>query len=109
MAACIAACGHHAHADEEGNHDHETEEAGHEGHGQADQDHGAEIILEPEKARAAGVKVETVKPANFHVVIHPRAKVMAASTVCCVRILSWSVPSVTLPWPRDCFRTRLSA
>lgn len=79
MAACIAACGHHAHADEEGSHDHETEEAGHEGHGHADQDHGDEIILEPEKARAAGVKVETVKPANFHGVIHTSGKVMAAS------------------------------
>lgn len=79
MAACIAACGHHAHADEEGSHDHETEEAGHEGHGHADQDHGDEIILEPEKARAAGVKVETVKPGNFHGVIHTSGKVMAAS------------------------------
>lgn len=79
MAACIAACGHHAHADEEGSHDHETEEAGHEGHGHADQDHGNEIILEPEKARAAGVKVETVKPDNFHGVIHTSGKVMAAS------------------------------
>ena len=79
MAACIAACGHHAHADEEGSHDHETEEAGHEGHGLADQDHGDEIILEPEKARAAGVKVETVKPGNFHGVIHTSGKVMAAS------------------------------
>ena len=80
MAACIAACGHHAHADEEGSHDHETEEAGHEGHGHADQDHGDEIILEPEKARAAGVKVETVKPANFHGVIHTSGKVMATYT-----------------------------
>ena len=79
MAACIAACGHHAHADGEGSHAHETEEAGHEGHGHADQDHGDEIILEPEKARAAGVKVETVKPANFHGVIHTSGKVMAAS------------------------------
>lgn len=79
MAACIAACGHHAHADEEGSHDHETEEAGHEGHGHADQDHGDEIILEPEKARAAGVKVKTVKPGNFHGVIHTSGKVMAAS------------------------------
>ena len=79
MAACIAACGHHAHADGEGSHDHETEEAGHEGHGHADQDHGDEIILEPEKARASGVKVETVKPANFHGVIHTSGKVMAAS------------------------------
>ena len=79
MAACIAACGHHAHADGEGNHDHETEEAGHEGHGHADQDHGDEIILEPEKACAAGVKVETVKPGNFHGVIHTSGKVMAAS------------------------------
>lgn len=79
MAACIAACGHHAHADGEGSHDHETEEAGHEGHGHADQDHGDEIILEPEKARAAGVKVETVKPGNFHGVIHTSGKVMAAS------------------------------
>ena len=79
MAACIAACGHHAHANGEGSHDHETEEAGHEGHGHADQDHGDEIILEPEKARASGVKVETVKPANFHGVIHTSGKVMAAS------------------------------
>lgn len=59
------ACGHKDH------HDEHAEEAEHHDHD--------EIVLSPEKAKAAGVKVETVKPGTFHGVIHTSGKVMAAS------------------------------
>lgn len=61
----LASCGHKGHDHEEG----EAEE--HHYHD--------EIVLSPEKAKAAGVKVETVKPSSFHGVIHTSGKVMAAS------------------------------
>lgn len=61
----LASCGHKGHDHEEGgaeeHHDHD------------------EIVLAPEKAKAAGVKVEVVKPGTFHGVIHTSGKVMAAS------------------------------
>ena len=41
--------------------------------------HADEIILSVEKARAAGVKVEEIKPGMFHGVIHTSGKVMSAS------------------------------
>lgn len=70
------------HAEETEHHDHDAEEAEHEsgesGHG-AKGTHTDEIILSPEKARAAGVKVEEVKPGMFHGVIHTSGKVMSAS------------------------------
>lgn len=37
------------------------------------------IILAPDKAKAAGVVVETIKPGTFHGVIHTSGKVMSAS------------------------------
>lgn len=61
----IAACGHKGHDHEEG------ESAEHHDHD--------EIVLSAEKAKAAGVRVETVKPGTFHGVIHTSGKVMAAS------------------------------
>lgn len=61
----FVACGHKGH-------DHEAEEAD-------EHNHGDEIVLEPEKAKAAGVTVETVAPGIFHGVIHTNGKVMAAS------------------------------
>lgn len=65
----------HDHAEEAEQHDHQAEEKGHEGKGA----HTDEIILTPEKARAAGVTVEEVKPGVFHGVIHTSGKVMSAS------------------------------
>ena len=56
-------------------HDHDSEEEGHDAKGA----HTDEIILSAEKARAAGVKVEEVKPGVFHGVIHTSGKVMSAS------------------------------
>ena len=91
MAVGMAACGSDGHDHKEGDHDHEHSEAveGHDHDGESD-DHngrsaeqdahgGDEIVLSPEKARAAGVKVEVAKPGTFHGVIHTSGKVMAAS------------------------------
>ena len=65
----------HEHAEETEHHDHDSEEHDHDAKGA----HTDEIILSPEKARAAGVKVEEVKPGMFHGVIHTSGKVMSAS------------------------------
>lgn len=61
----FAACGHKGH-------DHEEE---------VTKEHHAndEIVLPHDKAKAAGVMVETIKPGTFHGVIHTSGKVMAAS------------------------------
>ena len=86
--AGIAACGgqshdhldhdhDHDHAEETEHHDHAAEAAEHGG--EANGAHTDEIILSAEKARAAGVKVEEVKPGTFHGVIHTSGKVMSAS------------------------------
>lgn len=74
LAVCMAACGSKGH-----DHDHEEETEQHAGEAGDDHDHGDEIILTPEKARAAGVKVETIKPGTFHGVIHTSGKVLSAS------------------------------
>ena len=77
--AGMTACGAHSHdhLDHDHDHDHaeETEQHDHEAEGA----HNDEIILSPEKARAAGVQVEVVKPGVFHGVIHTSGKVMSAS------------------------------
>ena len=86
--AGIAACGgqshdhldhdhDHDHAEETERHDHAAEEA--ERGGDTKGAHADEIKLSAEKARAAGVKVEEVKPGTFHGVIHTSGKVMSAS------------------------------
>lgn len=74
LAVCMAACGSKGH-----DHDHEDETEQHAGEAGDDHDHGDEIILTPEKARAAGVKVETIMPGTFHGVIHTSGKVLSAS------------------------------
>ena len=74
LAVCMAACGSKGH-----DHDHEEETEQHAGEAGDDHDHGDEIILTPEKARAAGVKVETIMPGTFHGVIHTSGKVLSAS------------------------------
>ena len=76
LAVCMAACGSKGH---DHDHDHEEETEQHAGEAGDDHDHGDEIILTPEKARAAGVKVETIKPGTFHGVIHTSGKVLSAS------------------------------
>ena len=76
LAVCMAACGSKGH---DHDHDHEEETEQHAGETGDDHDHGDEIILTPEKARAAGVKVETIKPGTFHGVIHTSGKVLSAS------------------------------
>lgn len=74
LAVCMAACGSKGH-----DHDNEEETEQHAGEAGDDHDHGDEIILTPEKARAAGVKVETIMPGTFHGVIHTSGKVLPAS------------------------------
>ena len=76
LAVCMAACGSKGHGHD---HDHEEETEQHAGEAGDDHDHGDEIILTPEKARAAGVKVETIMPGTFHGVIHTSGKVLSAS------------------------------
>ena len=72
----------HEHAEETEQHDHNAEEAdleAKEAGSEAKGAHADEIILSVEKARAAGVKVEEIKPGMFHGVIHTSGKVMSAS------------------------------
>ena len=76
LAVCMAACGSKGH---DHDHDHEDETEQHAGEAGDDHDHGDEIILTPEKARAAGVKVETIMSGTFHGVIHTSGKVLSAS------------------------------
>ncbi len=64
----------HEHHDHEG-HDHE----GHEGHGENDSHDSDEIILSPEKARAAGVTIDTAAMAPFSGVIKCAGRVMPAT------------------------------
>lgn len=68
----LNSCGEH-HSEHE--HEHEHEEAEHEGHEHAP---GA-IIMEPEKAKAAGVVTATVQRSNFNDVIQTSGKITAAS------------------------------
>lgn len=82
LALCVmASCGHrHSHDEHDGHdHDHETEEVADD----HDHDHGHAhhdgITLDPAKAKAAGVVVESVKAGEFHGVIHTSGMVMAAS------------------------------
>ena len=69
----------HDHATEQ--HDHEAEGSEHEGHDhEAEESHGNsnEIVLTPEKAKAAGVEVSEVQPGTFHQVIKTSGQVLAA-------------------------------
>ena len=75
LALGMAACGSKNH-----DHDHEEETEQHAGEDAHDHDHdGDEILLTPEKAKAAGVQVETIMPGTFHGVIHTSGKVLSAS------------------------------
>ncbi len=69
----LCACHNHEHGEE--GHDHEAELAAAED----DHDHHPdEIILTAEKAKAAGIAVETVKPGMFHQIIQTSGQVLAA-------------------------------
>ena len=83
--ACVAltvgpAC-HSSHEHGEEDHDHEEEMAeDHDDH-EHEREHAAkgEIVMEPEQAAAAGVKIEVVKSGEFNDVIVTSGKIMAAS------------------------------
>ena len=83
----------HDHEHEGHDHEHEGHDHEHEGHNHAaenrsvhNHDHGNEahsgssdeIVLTPEKAKAAGVHVDVIQPGNFQQVIKTSGQVMAA-------------------------------
>lgn len=69
----LGACGEHAHEHGDEGHSHEEEMHAGEKAGHSD-----EIILAPEKAKAAGVEAETVRAGSFRNVIHTSGQVLAA-------------------------------
>lgn len=69
----LGACGEHAHEHGEEGHSHEEEMHAGEKAGHSD-----EIILAPEKTKAAGVEAETVRAGSFRNVIHTSGQVLAA-------------------------------
>lgn len=77
----LISCGGHDHSghDHDG-HDHSAESAEHqaEEHGEGNQ-HSDEIILEPAKAKAAGVVVDVVTPSVFSEVIPTAGKILNSS------------------------------
>ena len=83
--ANLVTCGHSFNHDHEG-HDHEHEEhdhasENHEGHNHEAEmaaGHSDEIILAPEKAKAAGVESEIIQPKSFRQVITTSGQVQAA-------------------------------
>lgn len=75
LAVCmLGACGGHEEHDHEHDHDHEAEAEAKETHA----GHSDEIILTPEKAKAAGVKVEEIQPGTFQSVIATSGQILAA-------------------------------
>lgn len=69
----LGACGEHAHEHGEEGHSHEEEMHAGEKAGHSD-----EIILAPEKAKAAGVEAEAVHAGSFRNVIHTSGQILAA-------------------------------
>lgn len=69
----LGACGEHAHEHGEEGHSHEEEMHAGEKAGHSD-----EIILTPEKAKAAGVEAEAIHAGSFRNVIHTSGQVLAA-------------------------------
>lgn len=75
LSSCHPHTDHHGHNHEHeamDEHEHHADEHGHK-HGPED------IILEPEKAQAAGVRVDTVKQGIFHDIITVSGKIVEAS------------------------------
>lgn len=77
MIALLCACGGHAHHDHEGELHHHEEELLSEGHAH-EEGHTDEIILKPEKAEAAGIKVEEIQPSVFREVIEASGQLLSA-------------------------------
>lgn len=69
----LGACGEHAHEHGEEGHTHEEEMHAGEKAGHSD-----EIILTPEKAKAAGVEAEAIHAGSFRNVIHTSGQILAA-------------------------------
>lgn len=86
LGSCSSKSGHdhegHDHGTEtEHNHDQEGHDHDHEGHNhgtEAAAGHSDEIILTPEKAKAAGVESEIIQPKSFRQVITTSGQVQAA-------------------------------
>lgn len=66
-------CGEHAHDHEHENHDHEAEI-----HAEEKTAHSDEIVLTPEKAKAAGVEAEVIHPGAFREVIQAGGQILSA-------------------------------
>lgn len=66
-------CGEHAHDHEHEGHDHEAEI-----HAEEKTPHSDEIVLTPEKAKAAGVEAEVVHPGAFREVIQAGGQILSA-------------------------------
>ena len=66
-------CGEHAHDHEHEGHDHEAEI-----HAEEKTAHSDEIVLMPEKAKAAGVEAEVVHPGVFREVIQAGGQILSA-------------------------------
>lgn len=86
LTLAMTACGHgdhDGHDHEHEGHDHESEEASHHDHDhdhEAEEAHAAgEIVLSPEKAKAAGIVVEAVATDNFSEVIATSGRILLSS------------------------------
>lgn len=66
-------CGEHAHDHEHEGHDHEAEI-----HAEEKTAHSDEIVLTPEKAKAAGVEAEVIHPGTFREVIQAGGQILSA-------------------------------
>lgn len=66
-------CGEHAHDHEHEGHDHEAEI-----HAEGKTAHSDEIVLTPEKAKAAGVEAEVIHPGSFREVIQAGGQILSA-------------------------------
>lgn len=66
-------CGEHAHDHKHENHDHEAEI-----HAEEKTAHSDEIVLTPEKAKAAGVEAEVIHPGAFREVIQAGGQILSA-------------------------------
>lgn len=69
----LGGCGEHAHDHEHEGHDHEAEI-----HAEEKTAHSDEIVLTPEKAKAAGVEAEVVHPGAFREVIQAGGQILSA-------------------------------
>lgn len=69
----LGGCGEHTHDHEHEGHDHEAEI-----HAEEKTAHSDEIVLTPEKAKAAGVEAEVVHPGAFREVIQAGGQILSA-------------------------------